>query len=117
MLPELRRGSGLTTWKVKDKDKWVGSWEEVKEEKGTKLFPSMFPADDLQALNIPYCMRFLPHHQDTGGFFVCLMEKVSAGLDLCPSPYRRYHLPPYSFLNAPAALLRLSSFGHLGYIK
>lgn len=25
------------------------------------------------------CMRFLPHHQDTGGFFVCVLEKVGGG--------------------------------------
>lgn len=28
------------------------------------------------------CMRFLPHHQDTGGFFVAVLEKVSECTDL-----------------------------------
>ena len=37
------------------------------------------PADPAEArrLNLQYCMRCLPHDQDTGGFFVALLRKVA----------------------------------------
>jgi hypothetical protein len=49
-------------------------WQEG--DKKSKVSETMFPQADLKELNIEYCMRFLPHHQDTGGFFVCVLEKV-----------------------------------------
>lgn len=36
----------------------------------------MFPDEASDALPLHRCMRFLPHHQDTGGFFVCVLQKV-----------------------------------------
>mmetsp|Transcript_15450 Transcript_15450/g.43228 ORF Transcript_15450/g.43228 Transcript_15450/m.43228 type:complete len:1047 (+) Transcript_15450:183-3323(+) len=74
-LPELRRGPGLLTWKVKDKLSWYETFADV--GKTSKVNETMFPAADLAELNIQRCMRFLPHHQDTGGFFVCVLEKVA----------------------------------------
>lgn len=41
-----------------------------------KLDPSMFPNAAKSQLPLQRCMRFLPHHQDTGGFFVCVLRKV-----------------------------------------
>mmetsp|Transcript_15201 Transcript_15201/g.36163 ORF Transcript_15201/g.36163 Transcript_15201/m.36163 type:complete len:1022 (+) Transcript_15201:100-3165(+) len=76
-LPDLRRSPGLLTWKVRDKQRWYENYEDVKKEKTSKITETMFPQDDLQSLGIERCMRFLPHHQDTGGFFVCVFEKVS----------------------------------------
>ena len=37
------------------------------------MFP---PLDGTEGLNLDYCMRLLPHHADTGGFFVAVLEKV-----------------------------------------
>lgn len=77
-LTALKRLPGLKTWKVKDQNRWYTTWEEGQH--GHKLHPSMFPpktqqeADDL---GLERCMRFLPHHQNTGGFFVCVLEKVA----------------------------------------
>ena len=34
------------------------------------------PLDGTDGLNLDYCMRLLPHHADTGGFFVAVLEKV-----------------------------------------
>ena len=51
------------------------SWEEAKD-KCYKLDPSMFPSPSKAKLPMERCMRFLPHHQDTGGFFVCVLRKV-----------------------------------------
>jgi len=36
----------------------------------------MFPTPEKAALPLRRCMRFLPHHNDTGGFFVAVLEKV-----------------------------------------
>jgi 16S rRNA C967 or C1407 C5-methylase (RsmB/RsmF family) len=74
-LPALKRQKGLLTWKVKDRNGWYSNWEEGKN--GFKLDPSMFPQDDNESLGLEHCMRYLPQHQNTGGFFVCVLEKVA----------------------------------------
>ena len=38
----------------------------------------MFPDAESDAMPLHRCMRFLPHHQDTGGFFVCVLQKVGS---------------------------------------
>lgn len=55
--------------------RWYDSWEQARST-GFKLDPSMFPTPEKAALPLERCMRFLPHHQDTGGFFVCVLRKV-----------------------------------------
>ena len=55
--------------------RWYESWEEA-QDKSYKLDPSMFPSPSKAKLPLERCMRFLPHHQDTGGFFVCVLKKV-----------------------------------------
>ena len=77
--PKLRRTAGLTTWKVADMENNVyESFESIPEE-GRKLYrETMFPPSEAvcRAAHIARAMRFLPHHQNTGGFFVCVLEKV-----------------------------------------
>lgn len=41
-----------------------------------KLHESMFSSPAKAALPLERCMRFLPHHGDTGGFFVVVLQKV-----------------------------------------
>ena len=48
---------------------------------GAKLDPTMFPDAQSDAFPLARCMRFLPHHQDTGGFFVAVLEKVGGRAD------------------------------------
>jgi hypothetical protein len=60
---------------VRDRHQWYGSWEEAALV-GHKLSPTMFPSDEKAALPLERCMRFLPHHNDTGGFFVAVLEKA-----------------------------------------
>jgi hypothetical protein len=36
----------------------------------------MFPGD-ASPLHLERCMRILPHHDDTGGFFVAVLQKVA----------------------------------------
>ena len=74
-LPELRRLAGLKKWRVRDRDNWYDTWEEGKH--GHKLDPTMFPGPEDEDLGLEHCMRYLPHHQDTGGFFVAVLEKVA----------------------------------------
>ena len=77
--PKLRRTAGLTTWKVADMENNVyESFESIPEE-GRKLYrETMFPPSEAvcREAHIERAMRFLPHHQNTGGFFVCVLEKV-----------------------------------------
>ena len=42
------------------------------------MTPSMWPgsAEEMQAMKLDRCMRILPHDQNTGGFFMCLLRKV-----------------------------------------
>lgn len=70
---------------VKDKGGWHEAWEDVREsvaEGKAQLDPTMFPPAADAGLPLERCMRFLPHHQDTGGFFVAVLEKVRECADL-----------------------------------
>ncbi|MCJ1354866.1 MAG: hypothetical protein MMC33_004856 [Icmadophila ericetorum] len=87
-LPELRRCPGLHSWKVMDKggNVWT-SWtnvEKQKEEDGPdglgKLVRNMFPPlmnGGDSDIPLERCMRIYPHDQDTGGFFIAVIEKLS----------------------------------------
>ncbi|PBP24784.1 hypothetical protein BUE80_DR004330 [Diplocarpon rosae] len=82
-LPLLKRREGLSNWSVMDKSGKVWcSWEEVQkynEEHGAtpaseKLVEGMFTPSESK---IPFdrCMRVYAHLQDTGGFFIAILEK------------------------------------------
>ena len=83
-LPGLERRPGLKDWKVMDKGgRTWSSWQDVDEERNKhgedglgKLSELMFPPKGSQE-NVPLerCMRVYPHLQDTGGFFITLLEK------------------------------------------
>ena len=83
-LPKLNRRQGLKSWKVMDKQgRMWKSWEEVEEEKAKngdeglgRLNPGMFPPTALNdSIPLDRCMRVYPHLQDTGGFFITVLEK------------------------------------------
>uniref|UniRef100_A0A4W3HMY3 tRNA (cytosine(34)-C(5))-methyltransferase n=1 Tax=Callorhinchus milii TaxID=7868 RepID=A0A4W3HMY3_CALMI len=78
-LPGLKRMPGLTSWKVMTREgQWFADWSEVPENKQTQIRPTMFPTKDpekLKAMNLERCIRVLPHHQNTGGFFVAVLQK------------------------------------------
>lgn len=83
-LPKLQRRSGLRNWKVMDKSgKTWQSWSEVEEllAKGgieglERLSEGMFPPlERAERLPLERCMRIYPHLQDTGGFFIAVLEK------------------------------------------
>jgi multisite-specific tRNA:(cytosine-C5)-methyltransferase len=86
-LPLLKRREGLKDWKIMDKSGRIwNSWNEVAEYAGntadgvipSRLSESMFPRPDLDMwtdLHLDRCMRVYAHLQDTGGFFITVLEK------------------------------------------
>lgn len=88
-LTHLKRHPGITSWKVgttardsetretvyhetyEDYIKTVPEDEQAKDKIATTLWP---PANATE-LGLEHCLRLLPHDQNTGGFFVCVLEK------------------------------------------
>lgn len=85
-LPGLKRASGLKTWKVMDREgRMWSNWQEVEQQREKegiiglgRLAEGMFPPTG-QNTDIPLerCTRIYPHQQDTGGFFITVLEKLS----------------------------------------
>ncbi|XP_039260938.2 RNA cytosine-C(5)-methyltransferase NSUN2-like [Styela clava] len=75
-LKGLKWSPGISKWRVLERDgTWYNNHTEVPETK-SHIRPSMFPPENAENLNLERCMRLLPHHQDTGGFFVAVLKKV-----------------------------------------
>ncbi|KAK3956182.1 S-adenosyl-L-methionine-dependent methyltransferase [Pseudoneurospora amorphoporcata] len=86
-LPLLQRKPGMRKWQIMDKTGRVwNSWQEVEEHtKSTadgiapsRLVESMFPRpEDSICAHLPLerCMRVYAHQQDTGGFFITVLQK------------------------------------------
>ncbi|KAJ5725423.1 Multisite-specific tRNA:(cytosine-C(5))-methyltransferase [Penicillium malachiteum] len=85
-LPGLKRKPGLKDWKVMDREGriWT-SWKEIEEQRDSqgieglaRFSPSLFPPTGETAdLPLERCMRVYPHLQDTGGFFITVLEKAA----------------------------------------
>ena len=77
-LPRLQRGEGMSSWVVTDDSlQAYGCYEDVPENRRKLIRPSVFPSAQAGSQHLEWCMRLMPHHQNTGGFFVCLLEKVA----------------------------------------
>lgn len=85
-LPGLKRKAGLQSWKVMDREGRIwSSWKEIEEHKEkeginglARVAEGMFPPTGETAdLPLDRCMRVYPHLQDTGGFFITVLEKTS----------------------------------------
>ncbi|KAJ1203524.1 hypothetical protein NDU88_007309 [Pleurodeles waltl] len=78
-LPGLKWMPGMTQWKIMTRDEqWFAQWSDVPPSRHTQIRPTMFPPKDeekLKALKLERCLRILPHHQNTGGFFVAVLVK------------------------------------------
>lgn len=79
----LKCQPGLPTWRVMDKTgNWFSSYAEVPEEKNGAIQATHFPPESTPfALNLERCCRFLPHLQDTGGFFVAVLQLRTSSSD------------------------------------
>ncbi|RKP36525.1 S-adenosyl-L-methionine-dependent methyltransferase [Dimargaris cristalligena] len=80
-LPALVRRPGLTTWKVLRKDgepaeRFSDFAEEGINRAHSKCLPTLFPPANVADLHLDRCLRIYPHLQNTGGFFVAVLEKV-----------------------------------------
>ncbi|XP_063629060.1 tRNA (cytosine(34)-C(5))-methyltransferase [Cydia splendana] len=77
-LTGLKSHPGMTHWRPASKDMvFYDKYEDVPEKWQTVVRPQMFPPnpEDLDKFHLDRCIRILPHHQDTGGFFVAVLEK------------------------------------------
>jgi len=77
-FPGLNWLPGLSYWKVFDsKMNEYSKYEDVPGNMRQQIFKEMFPPDRSTALsmNLDRCMRFLPHLNDDGGFFVATLRK------------------------------------------
>lgn len=81
-LPGLKWMPGMTQWKIMTKDEqWFAQWSDVPPSRHTQIRPTMFPLKDeekLKELKLERCLRILPHHQNTGGFFVAVLVKKTS---------------------------------------
>ena len=84
-LPDLIRRKGLRDWKLMDTSKSIWpSWSEYVAAKGEggehhKIKKTMFArteTDEASRIPLENCLRIFPHLQDTGGFFVAVLEKL-----------------------------------------
>ncbi len=77
--------------RVKDRGgeggKWYSQYSELAEADRKRFKPSFFPPppETAKAVHLERCMRFLPHFQDTGGFFVAVLHKLEAAAHV-PAP-------------------------------
>lgn len=90
VLPELKFRPGVGSWACSDDEgKLYQSFDQVPVELQKRLHESSFaPKDPEEAsrAHIEYCMRFVPHDQNTGGFFVAVLELVDEIVPKVESP-------------------------------
>ncbi|GMH38010.1 hypothetical protein BSKO_05894 [Bryopsis sp. KO-2023] len=91
-LPLLKRMPGINGWRVCDSTRpnqaevgvllrQFSSYKEaehLRSEVDSKLVidPSLFKNRESDRMPLERCMRVLPHHQDTEGLFIAVLEKV-----------------------------------------
>ena len=85
LVPGLKYSKGISKWKIAGKERNViyNDFSEVPLNSQSFIRPYMFsPAEgvDNAKYHLDRCMRILPHQQDTGGFFVAVLQKKT----LCP---------------------------------
>ncbi|CAK5272960.1 unnamed protein product [Mycena citricolor] len=82
-LPELQRRPGMTSWRPTDKSLNT-TYETYETYQNTckdpdavksKFTRGHWPPPDVDSLNLHRCIRVYPHLQDTGGFFVAVLER------------------------------------------
>ncbi len=78
LLPGLITAPAMTTWKVYDPTRqWFEKVEDLPEKRKGKIVATCFPpsASVMESFHIERCMRVYPHLQDTGGFFIAVLQK------------------------------------------
>lgn len=78
-LPGLKFMHGLEEWTIINREMEVINTVDDIPIKNTNLYNKHLfqpTPEQKEKLHLRRCIRILPHHQDTGGFFVALLEKV-----------------------------------------
>ena len=80
-LPALVRNPGLEDWSIMARNGQIyESWPEAQQyedEETSKIAPGMFAPGPEEGIPLKNCMRVYPHQQDTGGFFIAVLEKTA----------------------------------------
>lgn len=79
-LPGLLRKPGLKDWSIMSRGGRIyESWAEAVQFEGedSRVVPGMFAPEAEEEIPLEHCMRVYPHQQDTGGFFITALEKLS----------------------------------------
>lgn len=77
-LVGLKTIPGLHKWTLMNKEgQFYERADQVEEKHQSLLRPHMFPPSEEVAreLHLEKCIRVLPHHQNTGGFFIAVIRK------------------------------------------
>lgn len=80
IIQGLKYAPGMEDWLVSSRHcEFYKTFEEVDEKWKTTIRPSFFPPkpEDRSKFNLNKCMRIFPHYQDTGAFFVAVLEKTA----------------------------------------
>lgn len=104
LLPELRRTPGRTSWRFMPKSlrEEFTTWAEASAHntpgKGFQIRESMLPSAAAAEQGLEHTWRVLPHHQDTGGFFIAKLECLDdfPGSIAAPKANREQELRPLS---------------------
>ncbi|KAL4778554.1 S-adenosyl-L-methionine-dependent methyltransferase [Aspergillus varians] len=116
-LPGLKRVPGLQSWKVMDReDRLWSNWKEIEEQRAQsgiaglgRLAEGMFPPTS--DIPLERCMRVYPHLQDTGGFFITVLEKQT---EIRAKPEDSSKVIPKGTVAALAAELNLKQKNEAG---
>lgn len=124
MLPALQRRPGMTSWKVapgrgahlfKGAEKtdesaipWIESWDALSgldADLASRTPQSLWPQGDEETWHLDRCIRVYPHMQNTGAFFVTVLEKKSAAdtVSLAPGMARAMESMAAQHAEAPSA--------------
>ncbi|CAG8523823.1 6684_t:CDS:2, partial [Dentiscutata heterogama] len=63
-------------------NKWVDQLEDIDPKYQKKYAKSLWPPADVGKLNLERCMRIYPHFQDTGAFFIAVLQKTGPITDI-----------------------------------
>jgi len=83
-LPNLKYRKGKSSWRFMTNDgTWYSSFEEIPQETVQRfhIVKSMFPPLNAEKLGLERTIRVLPHQQNTGGFYIAVLQKCADALD------------------------------------
>lgn len=79
-LPGLKHRAGVSEWQCDHDIFTIGETEQDKQDSLQRLpaiQDTMYPptSSERQQMHLEYCMRIFPQDQNTGGFFIAVLEK------------------------------------------